>query len=239
MWWVLGVLVVALAGCGADGDLVVGVRLGHPGLVNRLPDGTYTGFDVAVATYVARELGYRDDQVIYTLDMASADIALEPITKGRAFAGPYLVTSEDILVRARDLSVRGVRDLADRRVCGTSDSGRPLARRLGTAWKNANLAVANVPAACVPLMADGRMDAIVADAPVLAGIDAQYPGRFRLVGRSISEERYGIALRDPGMRVEVNDALRHMFEDGTWNRAVIEHLGILAPRYPQPPLWEG
>jgi glutamate transport system substrate-binding protein len=235
MRYALGVLIAVLAGCGTGGDLVVGVRSGHPGLVDRRPDGTYTGFDIAVATYVARELGYRDDQVVYTADTATADLVLGPVTPGRTSAGPYLVTTEDILVRVHDMSIRGPRDLATRRVCGTRDSGRALTRRLGAAWKSAHLAEANVPAACVPLLADGRMDAIVADAPVLAGIDAQYPGRFRIVGRSLAEERYGIALRDPGMRTEVDDALRRMFEDGSWNRAVIEHLGILAARYPQPP----
>ncbi|GAA4564974.1 glutamate ABC transporter substrate-binding protein [Planotetraspora kaengkrachanensis] len=224
-----------LAGCGiGGGPLVIGVRQGEPGLVTRLPDGRYSGFDIAVATYVARELGYRDDQISYTYDPSSADIVIGPRSPGPA-AGPYLVTSTDILARAGDLSINGVRDLARKRVCATKASAKPLVDRFGTKWRDVFLAQANVPAACAPLLADGRMDAIVADAPVLAGLEAQYPGRFRFSGRPLAAQRYGIATGSVALRDQVDEALRHMFDDGTWKQAVIDYLGVLATRYTAPP----
>lgn len=226
-----------LAGCGNAGTLVVGVRAGYPGLVTRLPDGGFTGFDIAIAHDVARRLGYRDDQIVYTDDTAGADLV---VGSGgpRYVAGPYLVTSTDILVRAGDLSIRGTRDLARKRVCATDASARRLVGRFGVKWKSAFLAEANVPAACAPLLADGRTDAIVADAPVLAGLEGQYPGRFRFSGKPLSAEKYGIAAGSASLRDQVDEALRHMFDDGTWNQAVIDYLGVLATRYTSPPALE-
>lgn len=226
-----------LAGCGNDGTLVVGVRPGQPGLVTRLPDGRLSGFDIEIAHYVARALGYRDDQIVYTLGTAGADLVVGATRSAgaRYVAGPYLVTSTDILVRADDLSIRRPRDLSRKRVCATGDSAGLLVSRFGTRWRRFFLAEANLPAACAPLLADGRTDAIVADAPVLAGLSAQYPGRFRFSGRPLATERYGIAADTPGLRDQVRDALRRMFEDGTWKRTVIDQLGVLATRYTTPP----
>lgn len=235
----VGVLAAAFltGGCGNSGTLVIGVRAGEPGLVTRLPDGRYGGFDIEVAQYVARALGYRDDQVVYTPDASHADLVVGATgpAGSRYVAGPYLVTSLDVLVRAGDLSIRRPRDLARKRVCATRESAEPLVRRFGTRWRRFFLAEANLPAACAPLLASGRTDAIVADAPVLAGLSAQYPGKFRLSGSSLSTERYGIAAATSTLRDQVEDALRRMFEDGTWNRLVIEQLGPLATRYTTPP----
>ncbi|WP_066947402.1 transporter substrate-binding domain-containing protein [Microtetraspora fusca] len=230
----LSLTVASLTSCGRGGVLVVGVRVGYPGLVVRLPDGGYTGFDIAIAQYVARELGYSDGRIVYTGDPDEADIVVGA-TDAADSAGPYLVTGSDLLVRARDLTIAGPKDLRDRRVCGTRADAAPLVRKLGAAWTAAFLAVANVPAACAPLLAKGTVDAIVADAPVLVGLDAQYPGRFRLCGRSLAVHRYGIRANTEGTREEIDAALRRMFDDGAWKRAVISHLGVLATRYTTPP----
>ncbi|WP_067178580.1 transporter substrate-binding domain-containing protein [Microtetraspora niveoalba] len=230
----LSLVCASLTACGKGGVLVVGVRVGYPGLVVRLPENGYTGFDIAVARYVARELGYSLGQIAYTGDLAGADMVVGT-TDAPDAAGPYLVTGSDLLVRARDLSIAGPKDLRRRRVCGTVADAAPLVRRFGPAWKAAFLAEANVPAACAPLLAKGTIDAIVADAPVLVGLDAQYPGRFRLCGRSIAVHRYGIGVRTGGTREEIDAALRRMFDDGSWNRAVIRYLGVLAARYTSPP----
>ena len=46
-------------GGGGDGDkIVIGTKFDQPGLGLKNPDGTMSGFDVDVATYVAKELGY-------------------------------------------------------------------------------------------------------------------------------------------------------------------------------------
>lgn len=60
------VLVLALTAtaCGGgsgssdDGKITIGIKYDQPGVGLKKPDGTFAGFDVDVATYVAKELGY-------------------------------------------------------------------------------------------------------------------------------------------------------------------------------------
>src|SRR5262245_57631913 len=60
-------LLVALfvAACGGDNGkkVTIGVKFDQPGLGMKNPDGSVTGFDVAVASYVAERLGYRIDEI--------------------------------------------------------------------------------------------------------------------------------------------------------------------------------
>ncbi len=72
----IGVIAVALAAtaCGGDetrsvtssaenGNLVVGIKFDQPGLGLRNPDGTFSGFDVEVAKYVAGQLGVSEENI--------------------------------------------------------------------------------------------------------------------------------------------------------------------------------
>lgn len=45
-------------GGGDENTIVIGTKFDQPGLGLRNPDGSMSGFDVDVATYVAGELGY-------------------------------------------------------------------------------------------------------------------------------------------------------------------------------------
>ena len=46
------------AGGGGGKKITIGIKFDQPGIGLKTPDGKYTGFDVDVATYVAKELGY-------------------------------------------------------------------------------------------------------------------------------------------------------------------------------------
>ncbi|MEU8268165.1 transporter substrate-binding domain-containing protein [Sphaerisporangium sp. NPDC049002] len=236
-----------VTGCGGGhGTLVVGVRPERPGLADRLPTGGYAGFEIDVAGYVARRLGYRDDQVSYVelgpTDGGRADLTMGvPLAKGQTaggpLSGPYLVSGQDILTSANDLSVRRLKDLTQKRVC--TGSPGPLVSRFGVAWQRAFLITSTVKD-CVRMLAARRVNAVTDDAVVLAGLAGASPGRFRLVGHTFSRDKYGIALRaDSGdLHAQVDEALRTMFGDGSWRRAVIEHLGLLAAKYATPPALE-
>lgn len=58
------VLPLSATACGGGGGsssadkIVIGTKFDQPGLGMKNPDGTMSGFDVDVATYVAKELGY-------------------------------------------------------------------------------------------------------------------------------------------------------------------------------------
>ncbi len=50
----------------------IGIKYDQPGLGLKEPDGSFSGFDVDVATYVAKELGYEPDQIEW-VETKSAD----------------------------------------------------------------------------------------------------------------------------------------------------------------------
>ncbi|MDT5134246.1 MAG: glutamate transport system substrate-binding protein, partial [Mycobacterium sp.] len=58
-------MVISLAGCGGGDNkkVTVGVKFDQPGLGMKNPDGSVTGFDVDVATFVAQQLGYQPDEI--------------------------------------------------------------------------------------------------------------------------------------------------------------------------------
>ena len=57
---------MSLAACGADetGKIRIGIKFDQPGLGFK-KSGTYVGFDVDVAKYIAKKLGYSEDQIIW------------------------------------------------------------------------------------------------------------------------------------------------------------------------------
>jgi len=62
----------ASAGSGGGGKIKVGIKYDQPGLGLKQPDGSFAGFDVDVATYVAKELGYKPNQITF-VETKSAD----------------------------------------------------------------------------------------------------------------------------------------------------------------------
>src|SRR4051794_3783072 len=49
----------------ADGKLTIGIKYDQPGLSQRNPDGTFSGFDIDVARYVAAKLGVHDGGITF------------------------------------------------------------------------------------------------------------------------------------------------------------------------------
>ena len=108
---------------GGGGEIVVGTKFDQPGLGLKNPDGTMSGFDVDVAKYVAKELGYNEDQIEWkestssqreTLignDQVKYIVATYSITDKRKekvdFAGPYLITGQSLLVAAANTDITG------------------------------------------------------------------------------------------------------------------------------------
>ncbi|MFF5110755.1 glutamate ABC transporter substrate-binding protein [Streptosporangium sp. NPDC000095] len=256
----------ALAGltaCGDDGGsggdkFVVGIKVDQPGLGQKQPDGSFKGFDVDVARYIAKELGYTDDKIEFKEAISAnresfiqqgqvnAVIATYSITDDRkkkvAFAGPYLVTGQDILTRADDTTINSVEDLKSKKVCGAQGSSSParLVEKFGDEWKSGFLTEQQGYGACLPLLENKQVDAISTDATILAGFATQSPGKFRLVGQPFSEEKYGIGLKleDTETREKVNAAVEKMFTDGSWKKAIDANFGEFGKFFTNPPTVE-
>ncbi|MFA1549668.1 transporter substrate-binding domain-containing protein [Actinomadura chokoriensis] len=227
---------LVLSGCGGgEGTsilgketLVAGVRPDLPGIGLKRPDGTFEGLDVDVSRYLAERMGKkvrfvpalaRDRERL--LREGDVDMVLtfwlEPEwTQRLAFAGPYLLSYQDILVRAGEKDVKGVRDLRGRKICAVTGSGAAEAVTV-------ERQVPAVPVAarsyddCMTMLRDGRIDAITTNDTILAGLKTRQGDGFRLLNARFGERRTGIAIRkgDPGGCEALNRAITQMYQDGT------------------------
>lgn len=232
---VLGVLVLAfgLVGCStADASIagneviVVGVKADQPRLGFR-ENGTFSGFEVDVGTYIARHLGaarvefreVRSDNREQKLNDRVVDLVLASysVTPYRAklvtFGGPYYVAHQDIMVRRGETGIEGVRDLAGRKMCQASGSvstervvkGLSIPAKLvpGTSYSD-----------CVAKLREGEVDAVSTGDLVLAGFSAP---DLEIVKAPFTDERYGVGMRkgDIDGCEAVNRAITTMFQDGT------------------------
>jgi glutamate transport system substrate-binding protein len=240
------------SGGGDGGKIVVGTKFDQPGLGLKKPDGTMTGFDVDVARYVAKELGYSEDQIEWkespsaqreTLienDQVKYIVATYSITDKRKekvdFAGPYLLTGQSLLVTAGNTDITGPESLQDnKKLC--SVTGSTPAQRIKDKYPGVQLQQYDTYSACVEALKNGAIDAVTTDEVILAGYAAQSPGTFKIVGKPFSEERLGIGLKkdDAELRTKINDALEKMEKDGTWRAAFEKNLGPAGISVPEPP----
>jgi glutamate transport system substrate-binding protein len=245
----------ACGGGGGGGDenkVVIGTKFDQPGLGLRNPDGTMSGFDVDVATYVAQELGYSPEQIEWkespsgqreTLiqnDQVDYIVATYSITDSRKekvdFAGPYLITGQSLLVREDNNDITGAASLQNnKRLC--SVSGSTPAQKIKDEYPGVQLQQYDTYSACIEALKNGAIDAVTTDEVILAGYAAQTPGAFKIVGDTFSEERYGIGLKkdDTEMRTKINDAIEKMESSGAWKEAFDKNLGPAGITAPAPP----
>lgn len=223
-------------GGGSDESVRIGIKFDQPGLGFRDGD-EYTGFDVDVATYVAEELGYSEDQIEWVeapsanrenmlandqVDMIFATYSITPEREQTVdFAGPYFVAGQDLLVRADDDSIQGPADLDGKNLC--SVTGSTSAVNVQEEVPGVNLVEQGGYAECVTFLESGQVDAVTTDDIILAGLASTEAnqGKFKVVGNTFSEERYGVGLPEGSDRCEaVNDAITRMIEESAWEEAL-------------------
>lgn len=248
-------------------ELAIGIKYDQPGLGQKVPDGTegavcvsngcFKGFDVDVAMFIAKELGVTDTNAIEFVEAPSADreqlissgdvdfiAATYSITDERkeavSFAGPYLITHQDLLLRADDNSITSEEDLqaSDLKLCSVEGSTSAQNVRDDFA-PQADLQNYKTYSQCLTGLENGRVDALTTDATILAGYAAQpeNEGKFKLAGLELSDEHYGVGLEkgDTELQTAINDALQTMFDGGEWATAVETHLGPAGFETPEPP----
>ncbi|MFD5474001.1 glutamate ABC transporter substrate-binding protein [Streptomyces sp. NPDC127105] len=228
---------------GGGGKVKVGIKFDQPGLGLKQPDGSFSGFDVDVATYVAKELGYKPSQIEW-VETKSAErenalahgdvkfiVATYSINDERKqkvdFAGPYLLAHQDLLVKA-DSDISKGTDLNGKKLCSVAGS---------TSAQNVQKTIAPKAALkenagyseCIAGLQSGAVDAVTTDDSILAGFASQnnYKGQFKLAGLKLSNENYGIGVKkgDTATVDKINSALEKMVSDGSWDAAVKKNFG--------------
>ena len=229
-------------GGGGGAKFKVGIKFDQPGL--GLKEGSkYTGLDVDVATYVAKELGHEagDIQFIQSpsaqretlistgqVDMVVATYSITDARKEKiSFAGPYFIAGQDLLVRADDTSITGSDALTGKKLC--SVTGSTSAQNVKKKVPGVQLQEFGTYSECVAALVSKGVDALTTDNTILAGYasQAQYKGKLKVVGAPFSEERYGIGIKkgDTATCEKINTAIAKMISSGDWQKAIDANLG--------------
>ena len=231
------------------GNVTLGTKYDQPGLGLREADGSMTGLDVDVATYVvnhiADENGWEHPEItwretpsaqretVLQNGEAAAIAATYSINKSRSeavdFGGPYLLTHQALLVRSDDAEITGLEALDGRILC--SVTGSTPAQKVKDTLPGVQLQEYDTYSSCVEALRNGNVDALTTDATILGGYSAQSPGDFKVVelkkdGEQFTNEHYGVGLKkeDPGALEAVNKALNALYEDGSFDKFVNDNL---------------
>jgi glutamate transport system substrate-binding protein len=226
-------------GSGSGNTVKVGIKFDQPGL--GLKEGSnYSGFDVDVANFVAKELGVTPQfveavssqrETLISTGQVKYIVGTYSITDKRkkdvSFAGPYFIAGQDLLVRADDSSITGPDSLAGKKLC--SVKGSTSAANLQKKVPGVNLQEYNTYSLCVDALKAKNVDALTTDDTILAGYaaQAQNQGKLKLVGQKFSTENYGVGLKkgDQEFCNKVNDALKKFISSGEWEKSVKKYLG--------------
>ncbi|MEU6545054.1 glutamate ABC transporter substrate-binding protein [Streptomyces sp. NPDC046859] len=248
------VLTLTATACGGDGDsdggsgsggdkkITVGIKFDQPGIGQKTPQG-YSGFDVDVATYVAKKLGYTEDQIEWKeaksadretmlqrgdVDFIAASYSITPERQEKVdFAGPYLLAHQDVLVRADDASIKSPSDLNSKKLCSVtgSTSAQNVKDKLAP---KADLQQYPTYSACLTGLQNKAIDALTTDDSILAGYASQeqFKGKFKLGGFKMTNENYGIGVKKGSdLKGKINKALEDMVSDKSWDAAVKKNFG--------------
>jgi glutamate transport system substrate-binding protein len=247
-----------MAAIQTKGKLVVGTKFDQPlfGLKNPT-NGQIEGFDVEIAKLMAQAIfgGTRADAAKKIDFVETVSKVREPsITDGRvdivvatytindtrkqivAFAGPYYVAGQDIMVKKDNNSIKSVSDLNGKKVC--SVQGSTSIKNVQQQAPQADLSISfDVYSKCAEALKDGRVEAVTTDDSILAGLVKDNKDAFKLVGKPFTKEPYGIGLKkgDDAFRTFLNDTLESIERSGDWAKAWERTVGTAGIPTPTPP----
>lgn len=212
--------------------LRIGVATNEP-LMGELRNGVHTGFDVEIARYIAASLGYEGDQRVEFVPVSTEDripalqggvvdlvVSSFSITEERkklvSFAGPYFVTTQEVMVptRLKD-RIRTIEDLRDPKYKICTSGGSTTEAELEKHQVKA-LVVKDV-GDCVAGIRAGRYDAVSSDEAILAGFLATYPTEFEIVDMPFGTSELlgvGVPIGDPALRDLVAFFLQKSYQQG-------------------------
>jgi glutamate transport system substrate-binding protein len=262
----VALLTLSVAACGSRGNkdndsgsrdhLTIGIKFDQPGLGLKEPNGTYSGFDVEVAKYVAKQLGVDESKITWKeaqsaereslIEKGEVDfiVATYSITDARKekvdFAGPYFVAHQDLLVRVDDTNITGPESLNSGNMKLCSVKGSTSAQKVKDTYaKSVQLQEYGKYSDCVNALMNDAVDAVTTDDVILAGYaaQAQYKGKLKVVGKGFTDENYGIGLKkgDTKLHDEITAAIKKMIEDGSWKKALDAAVGPSGYQIPEPP----
>jgi glutamate transport system substrate-binding protein len=226
-----------------DKKLTIGIKFDQPGLGLRSADGSFSGFDVEMAKYIAKQLGVEESGITFKetvsanrepfiqqgqVDMVLATYSITDARKEKvSFAGPYFVAGQSLLVRADTSDVTGAESLNNNKKLCSVKGSTPAQKIKDQYAKNVQLQEFDSYSKCVDALIGKQVDAVTTDDIILAGFAAANPGKLKVVGKPFSTEKYGVGLKkdDKAGRDAVNAAIEKAFSDGSWKAAFEKTVG--------------
>ena len=226
------------------GKIVIGTKFDQPLFGLKGLSGQPEGFDVEIAKLVATAIfgsnlsgktefietpsAVREQSIIDgKVDLVAATYTINDTRKQKvAFAGPYYVAGQSILVKKDNSAITDLASLAGKKVCTVTGS-TPL-KTLQERAPTADLSILfDTYSKCIEALKDGRIEAVSTDNVILLGFIKDNPGAFKLVGDTFTQEPYGIGVKkdDTAFRTFVNDVLEKAYKDGTWAKAFETQVG--------------
>jgi polar amino acid transport system substrate-binding protein len=214
------------------GVLRAGVRQDVPGFGSVDEKGQTIGFDVDIATELAKRLGVKIELVPVTaatriplLQQGRIDLIAATLTHYRErdkvidFSIGYFWTGQKLMVK-KDSGINSLADMAGKRA-GTTVGALAIQNLMKAQPKATGQTFEGYPEAFLA-MQRGLVDAVVADVIILAGLRARTPkpDDYVIVGESLGGGDYAMGVRenDSKWRDAINFALQDMWRDGAWDR---------------------
>jgi len=188
--------------------------------------GNLIGIDIDLMNMIAEKAGFQIEWSNLPFDSGLAGIsecqydamiAAISITDERKqsmlFSDPYMTAGLVVVVAKDNNTINGMSDL----------DGLTVAAQLGTTGEQAAQAIPNVnykPYDSYELafldLANGQIDAVVADSPVAAGYVKANPDKIKMVGDIFDSADYGVAIckTNTDLQAKINAALKELIAAG-------------------------
>ena len=185
------------------------------------------GIDIDLMNKIAEKIGVQVEWSNLPFDSVTAgisecqfDVAISGIyitdvrKKSMLFTDPYGNAGLSIAVNTSNTTINGLADL----------KGKIVAAQLGTSGEQEAQKIENVtykPYDSYELafldLANGQVDAVIADTPVAEGYVQANSAKIKIVGEPFNSADYGIAvcMKNAELRDKINTALNELLKDGT------------------------
>lgn len=205
-----------------------------------MQDNQRTGFDVDLADALAKKMGrplaYTDmdfKAMVPSVLAGRQDIVLSAIyitderKKVVDFTDAYFTAGLVVMVKNGEQSIKSPKDLAGKRVA--VQVGTKSVKVMNDEYPTAKLVEVEKNEEMFNSLEAGRADAVVTGKPA-ALLYSKTRGTTQVLSEPLTREDYGIAVskRQPELRQQLNDALKAVKADGTYDALLKKWFGTTA-----------
>jgi glutamate transport system substrate-binding protein len=228
-----------------DGNLLYGSSSDSPLFSQFDPvTGNYEGFEAGLAYMFAKYVLGKPSIHFVAVTAANREALLQngtvefvangySITPQRAkvvaFAGPYLITGDGILVAKSNTTIHTVQDLNGKTVATNPGVGE---NDVLAAAPKAKVITFDTGTELIQAVIQGRADAMTLNVPTLLSAEYKYKTKVKIVGTEpFTKLAFGIGLprSDPALKTIVDDWLQKIEADGEYARLWQATIGDFAP----------